>query len=199
MFELSSTVVYPGYGVAKLSREVRKNIGETEFFFYELNFINKDVKVLVPKINFELVGVRLLSDYDLIQEVLLFFLEDYKENWFQDVLMISWNRRSKEYQNKIRVGKIKDIASVYKDLKYIEKMKQLSFGEKSLLAQVENLFCEEIAEIYQRPFVEVVRFISHFVDNCLSEQKRKSYKDYFSCLEKNFDFCTLLEKGDLFF
>ncbi len=196
MFELSSTVVYPGYGVAKLSREVRKNIGETEFFFYELNFINKDVKVLVPKLNFDLVGVRLLSNFEVVQEVLLFFLEEYRENWFQEVIMVSWNRRSKEYQNKIRVGRIREIASVYKDLKYIEKMKQLSFGEKSLLSQVEGLFCEEIAEIYQRPFAEVVRFISVFVDNCFLEHKKKTYKDYFSCLNSKFDFYTLLERGD---
>jgi CarD family transcriptional regulator len=196
MFELSSTVVYPGYGVAKISREVLKNIGETEFYFYELNFINKDVKVLVPKLNLDLVGVRFLSDYSLVQEVLLFFLEDYRENWFQDILMISWNRRSKDYQNKIRSGGLRDIASVYKDLKYIEKMKQLSFGEKSLLLQVESLFCEEIAEIYQRPFSDVVKFVAIFVDSCLSEKKKSFFQEYVS-LGRKFDFHMLFEKGDV--
>lgn len=194
MFELSSTVVYPGYGVAKLSREVRKNIGEAEFFFYELNFINKDVKVLVPKVNFELVGVRLLSDHSVIQELFLFFLEDYKKNWFQEISLISWNRRSKDYQNKIRIGNIRDIASVYKDLKYIEKIKALSFGEKSLLLQVENLLCEEIAEIYKKHFAEVVRFMSSFMENCFSDQEKNKYKSAFSLSQEDFDFNSFFDK-----
>lgn len=168
MFELSATIVYPGYGVAKLSREVAKKIGENEFFFYELNFINKDVKILVPKVNLELVGIRLLSEVTLIQEILFSFLEEYKKTFINDIAIISWNRRSKEYQGKIRKGDIRDLGNILKELKYIEQFKALSFGEKAVLLQVESLFCEEVSEVYKKNFGDIVVFINKFLQDCLS-------------------------------
>jgi CarD family transcriptional regulator len=64
---------------------------------------------------------------------------------YQELTASNWNKRSKEYQCKIRTGSIKQIGEIYRDLKYISHHKELSFGEKNLLLQTEALLAEEIS------------------------------------------------------
>lgn len=181
MFELSNFVVYPAYGVAKITREVVKKIEEKEVYFFELNFISKDVKILIPKDNIDFVGMRKLSSKSFLEEVLKSFFSSYSQSWIDEVGLMSWNRRSKEYQVKIRKGDLADIAKIYRDLKFIEKHKSLSFGEKAILHQVEELFCEEIAYVYEKEYNEVLYFIKLFTMSSLSEFKNNSFiEDIFS-------------------
>jgi CarD family transcriptional regulator len=158
-------VVYPAFGVAKLSREVVKKIDFVEIYFYELNFINKDVKILIPRENINSVGLRNLSSKEEIEDVFKSFFLTYSDSWFNDISLMSWNRRSKDYQAKIRCGNIREMAKIYRDLKYIEKGKILSFGEKNVLNQVEEFLAEEVAVIYEKDIKEVVFFLRDFIAN----------------------------------
>jgi CarD family transcriptional regulator len=169
MFCLNDMVVYPAFGVARLTREVVKKIDKEEIFFYELNFINKDVKILIPKDNINSVGLRNLNDKDYIEDLLKGFFMAYSDSWLNDISLTSWNRRTKDYQSKIRCGNMKDIAKIYRDLKNIEKNKILSFGEKAILNQVEELLCEEISIVYGKDIREVVISIRNFTINSLSK------------------------------
>ena len=130
MFAVSSTVVYPGFGVAKISREIIKEVNGAKLIFYELKFLNKDIRVLIPKDGFVGIGVRKLSTQKEIVEVFDIFCLPFDDDWIEKISIVSWNRRSKDYQNRIKNGNIKDLAIIYRDLKYIEKKKALSFGEK---------------------------------------------------------------------
>ncbi len=165
MFCLNDMVVYPAFGVAKLTREVVKKIERDDIFFYELNFINRDVKILVPKDNINSVGLRALNCKEYIEDVLKGFFMAYDDSWISEISLTSWNRRTKEYQSKIRCGDMREIAKIYRDLKNIERNKVLSFGEKAILNQVEELFCEEIAVVYGREIKEVVLLIRDFTVN----------------------------------
>lgn len=64
-------------------------------------------------------------------------------------LTTNWKQRNKEYQLKIHSGDIKKISEIYRELKNIERYKELSFCEKSLLDHTENLLAEEIALVKQ--------------------------------------------------
>lgn len=188
MFHLNDMVVYPAFGVAKLTREVVKTIERKAIYFYELNFINKDVKVLIPKENINSVGLRNLNNKEYIEEVLKGFFLVYSDSWINEISLTSWNRRTKDYQAKIRCGNMKDIAKIYRDLKNIEKNKILSFGEKAILNQVEELFCEEISIVYEKDIREVVLSIRNFTVNSLI--KNVMIKD---CIEfENIDFPSMI-------
>lgn len=144
MFALNEKVVYPGHGVAQISRIIDKKIENTVICFYELKFLNKEMTVLVPTNNFLSIGVRQLSTNKNIDDVLeLLSLPVGRE--YHDLTASNWNKRSKEYQSKIRTGSIKCIGEIYRDLKYISHHKELSFGEKNLLLQTESLLVEEIS------------------------------------------------------
>lgn len=145
MFDLNDKVVYPGHGVATIARIFEKKIGEQVTVLYELRFLNKDMMIMVPKDRCQEVGIRALSSDETIGEVfdLLTIPSERFKNY--DATAVNWNKRHKEYQNKLRKGSLKEISEIYKDLKTIAKHKELSFGEKTLLSKTESLLAEEIS------------------------------------------------------
>lgn len=144
MFVLDEKVVYPGHGVAKISRIIEKIIAAQKTTFFELKFLNKDMTILVPTDNLSSVGLRRLSSPDCINEILK-FLSDPIFPTQADSNGSNWNKRNKDYQCKLRTGNLRDICKIYRDLKCISLYKELSFGEKSLLQQTEMLLAQEIS------------------------------------------------------
>jgi CarD family transcriptional regulator len=143
-FALNENVVYPSHGVAKIIRIVEKMIAGNCAILYELRFVHKDITILVPTHNLEAIGIRPLSSIEKVNEVFKFLAEPYI--LYADVAATSnWKHRNKEYQSKLRRGSLEDIAIIYKELKGIERHKELSFCEKNLLLQTELLLSEEIA------------------------------------------------------
>jgi CarD family transcriptional regulator len=145
MFSLNEKVVYPGHGVARINRLIKKIMAGKESTFYELAFLSKDVTVLVPTQNAEAVGLRPLSSQEHIKTVLAAIKEPVKRVNQYEPTASNWNKRNKEYQAKLRTGSIKDLLEIYRDLRSIATYKELSFGEKNLLHQAEALLVEEIA------------------------------------------------------
>ncbi len=143
MFNQDQKVVYPGHGVAYIHRIIERRIGGNLTQFYELKFVNKDMTILVPINNIETIGIRKLSSQTDIGDVFKMFDDPIIPR--NQEMVPNWNKRNKEYQGKIRSGKLREICEIYRDLKHIEKHKELSFGEKNLLHQTENLLVEEIS------------------------------------------------------
>ena len=61
----------------------------------------------------------------------------------------TWNRRYREYMEKIKSGSVFEIAEVLRDLIVLKREKELSFGEKNLLVKAEHLLAEEISAAQQ--------------------------------------------------
>ncbi len=143
MFKEKEKVVYPGHGVAIIDRILERKIGGKVTNFFELKFINKDMTILVPIDNSESIGIRRVSSEKDIGTLFKIFSEPVEHHHHE--VALNWNKRNKVYQGKIRSGNIKEIGQIYRDLRYIERQKELSFGEKNLLQQTEALLAEEIA------------------------------------------------------
>jgi len=144
MFSLDEKVVYPGHGVAVISRIVEKKVGGQIIKLYELKFMNADMTVLVPTNNLAVVGIRKLSSNESINTIFE-MLSEPAPQVNGDLTASNWNKRNKEYQCKLRSGNLKEICKIYRDLHYIAEHKELSFGEKGLLQQTESLLAEEIS------------------------------------------------------
>lgn len=145
MFKLHENVVYPGHGVARVSRILEKTIGGSPIIFYELSFISRDVTVLVPTNNADVVGLRALSTPKSIQDIFYTLAEPARKIDYHEFAASSWNKRSKGYQLKLRTGSLRELSEIYRDLRFIGTQKPLSFGEKNLLSQTEALLVEEIS------------------------------------------------------
>lgn len=145
MFALNEKVVYPGHGVAEISRVIEKGVANIATLFYELTFLSKDMTILVPVNNSESAGIRPLSSKEHIQEVLKLFSEPLKKVQTYEFTASNWNKRNKEYQNKLRIGSMQGLSEIYRDLTFVSTYKELSFGEKNLFLQTESLLSEEIS------------------------------------------------------
>jgi CarD family transcriptional regulator len=160
-FNLEEKVVYPGYGVAKVHRIVEKKIAGSTATFYELVFLHRDMTILIPQNNVFVVGIRKLSSTQNIDAIFQMLAEPALVPTI-DVNSSNWNKRNKEYQFKLRSGDIQEIGRIYRDLRSIEKRKELSFGERAMLQQTESLLVEEIAlvrEMHEERAVEDLRSV----------------------------------------
>lgn len=144
MFSQGDKIVYPGHGVAEISRVVEKQFDGKTSKFFELRFVSRDVVILVPVGNAQEIGLRPLSTEEGIRGVLDILCQKI-EPARPDTVVSNWNKRNREYQGKIRSGDLREIGEIYRDLQHISCHKELSFGEKNLLDQTELLLAEEIS------------------------------------------------------
>lgn len=172
MFSKSEKVVYPGHGVAQISRIVEKKIAGNSSNFLELKFLNKDMIILVPIDNASAVGVRKLSSIENINTIFKMISEPSSSMMHSEISATNWNKRNKEYQSKLRTGNLCEICEIYRDLKQIALQKDLSFGEKALLGQTEALLVEEIALVKNITENDVMLELRSLTDNiCLSSKR----------------------------
>lgn len=158
-FELHEKVVYPSHGVAKINRILEKTISGKTTTLYELKFLNKEMTVLVPVNNFDVIGIRRLSSSETIDSLFKVLGEPPKRILLPEAAASNWKHRNKMYQLKLRNGSLNDIGEIYRDLKYIEQCKELSFCEKNLLLQVEGLLSEEIALVRKCSEEKAIEFV----------------------------------------
>lgn len=149
MFTLNEKVVYPGYGVATVTKIIERNIDLEVVPFYELHLLQKNIKILVPVKSAELIGIRNLESKENISLLMAHLAEPHMYGARGKHSVNNWNKRNKEYQLKLRTGKLKDLSDIYKDLQHIAQLKELSFGEKHILRQTEALLVEEISIVKQ--------------------------------------------------
>lgn len=144
-FTVDDKVVYPGHGVATITRIVEKTVGSEIVKFFELKFLSKDMTILVPTLNFIAAGIRPVSTSISITSLFKKLSEPVREIPSYELTASNWNKRNKEYQLKIRSGDLFELSEIYRELNHISLQKELSFGEKTLLHQTEALLAEEIS------------------------------------------------------
>ena len=57
----------------------------------------------------------------------------------------TWNRRYREYTEKIKTGGVFEVAEVLRDLCVLRMTKELSFGERKMLDTARGLLIKELA------------------------------------------------------
>ena len=71
------------------------------------------------------------------------------------VSQTTWNRRFREFNDKLRTGSVSDIAEVLRDLCSLKGDKELSFGEKKMLDKALSMIVAEISAACSRSEEEV--------------------------------------------
>jgi CarD family transcriptional regulator len=95
---------------------------------------------MVPTSNAGSVGLRDLINAKQVKEV-------YSILKSRDIPRDTqtWNRRYREYMEKIKTGSIFEIAEVLRDLSVLRLTKELSFGERKMLETARGLLSKELA------------------------------------------------------
>ncbi|HYV58071.1 MAG TPA: CarD family transcriptional regulator [Candidatus Nitrosopolaris sp.] len=139
-FKVGEKVVYPAHGVGVIEGVQTKVISGSERKFYMLRIIDSDMTIMIPTENVQSVGLRRIIGKDMVAKVYR-ILRDKKVEIDQQ----TWNRRYREYTEKIKTGSVLEIAKVLRDLFVLKGDKELSFGERKMLDTARNLLVKELA------------------------------------------------------
>ena len=138
-YKIGEKVVYPNHGVG-IIEQINYGVlnGKTEKY-YMIRILSSGLKVMVPHINADAVGLR-----PVIRSVettkVLGFLEKGKLNSHPD-----WKHRFKENSERMRTGSLLEVAVVLKSLVALSRTKPLSFREKKMLDRAKFLLISEMA------------------------------------------------------
>ncbi len=140
MIKVGDIIVYPAHGVAEIEAIEEREISGTKMTFFILKILDSEMTVMIPVSNVNNVGIRSLVDEEGIRKVVGILHE-------KDVTIDNqtWNRRYREYMDKIKSGSLFEIAEVLRDLNILKRGKDLSFGERKMYDTAKNLLLNEIS------------------------------------------------------
>lgn len=140
MFKIGDLAVYPAHGVGKIESVETKTIGGNKQDFYIMRILENDMKIMIPIQNAEAVGLRQLINAEDIPKV-------YEILRTREISVNggTWNRRYREYMEKIKTGSIYELAEVLRDLTVLKGDKELSFGERKMLDTARSLLLKELS------------------------------------------------------
>ena len=139
-FRIGDKAVYPAHGVAEITSIETKEISGQRQTFYMLQVMETGMTLMVPTSKVATVGLRQVVGKSEVKEV-------YDILKSRDITLDgqTWNRRYREYMEKIKTGSVFEIAEVLRDLSLLKNGKDLSFGERKMLDHARSLLVRELA------------------------------------------------------
>ena len=160
IFRIGDLAVYPAHGVGRIESIETKSIGGKRQDFYIMRILDNEMKIMIPIPNAQAVGLRGLIGMDDIPRV-------YNILKTREISVNggTWNRRYREYMEKIKTGSIYELAEVLRDLTVLKSDKELSFGERKMLDTARTLLLKELSivqevseEDIEREILEVLKW-----------------------------------------
>ena len=162
MFKVGDKAVYPAHGVGVIESIESRRVDEGENSYYILRIMDNDLTIMIPTENAKTVGLRETIPQECIPEL----YEKLRAGNGTVAVNQTWNRRYREYMDKIKTGSVFAVAEVLSDLFHLKEDKELSFGERKMLDMALNLLVREIAAVEDEPEEAVEENIRHiFSDN----------------------------------
>ena len=140
MFKVGDLAVYPAHGVGLIERIESQEISDCRQDFYVMRILDNDMIIMIPTNNVENVGLR-----EIIEHAEVATLYSILKKRDVPIDNQTWNRRYREYMDKIKTGSVFEVAEVYRDLLILKIEKDLSFGERKMLDTARNLLVKEIS------------------------------------------------------
>ncbi|MCX8043261.1 MAG: CarD family transcriptional regulator [Desulfobacterota bacterium] len=162
MFKVGDKAVYPTHGVGVIEAiEERELAKDKKQKFYVLRILGNGMTIMIPTDKVDQVGLRsVISTKEALKVYKI--LKDKKT---KTVDSQTWNRRYREYMERIKTGSVYEVASVLRDLFLLKVGKELSFGERRLMDIAKNLLVKELAIAQKLPEHHVERNITSIFEN----------------------------------
>ena len=95
---------------------------------------------MIPTASSRNVGLRAIVGRGQVDAVIQ-ILEDRTV----EIETQTWNRRYRDYMDKIKTGSVYEVAAVLRDLFLLSVDKDLSYGERKMLDTAKNLLVKELS------------------------------------------------------
>ena len=141
MFKIGDLAVYPAHGVGVIERIEQRKISDCQENFFVMRILENNMIIMIPSSNVANVGLRQIIDRKEVAKV--FSILQERDSCVDDNQ--TWNRRYRDYMEKIKSGSVYEVAEVFRDLTNIKQDKELSFGERKMLDTARSLLIKEIS------------------------------------------------------
>ncbi len=140
MFKVGDLAVYPAQGVGRIEAIETREISGQKQDYYIMKILENNMTIMIPVNNVETVGVRDIINNEEVAKVYAIMKK-------RDIPADNqtWNRRYREYMEKIKTGSVYEVAEVLRDLYLLKVDKELSFGERKMLDTAQSLLLTELS------------------------------------------------------
>lgn len=139
-FEIGSKAVVPNLGVGIVTKIDSLDIESVSYDVYVIKILDDGSTYLSPVSNTGENGVREVIPAEAVEKVYEVLADRSTPADKQ-----TWNRRYREYLNRIKSGDLLEIATVLRDLSLLRAQKTLSFGERKMYDQALSLITQEVS------------------------------------------------------
>jgi CarD family transcriptional regulator len=150
MFKTGEVAVYPGHGVGRIESIEEKEFSGTKQAFYIMRILDTDMTIMIPVDGEKNAGLRCIINTKEVAKVYE-ILRD--RNIGHD--NAPWNRRYKDYMERIKSGSIFEVATVLRELYSLRVDKELSFGEKKMFEIARNLIKKELSIALDKEEIQI--------------------------------------------
>ena len=174
MFQIGEVAVYPGHGVGRIESIEEKEFSGTKQSFYIIRILDTDMTIMIPIDGAQNAGLRCVIESNKVTKVYEILKE---KNVTYD--NSPWNRRYKEYMERIKSGSIYEVATVLKELYNLRHWKELSFGEKKMFEIARGLITKELSIALSKEEMKIEREIDKIfsaIENSSNELKSATNK-----------------------
>ena len=140
-FQVGDLAVYPAHGVGEIQAIESRVVNGEKHDFYIMKVLENGMVIMIPTRNVESVGLRdIISKKDIPK---IYAVMKSRKDGLPDNQ--TWNRRYRDYMEKIKTGSLFDVAEVFRDLSLLKLTKDLSFGERKLYDTAQVLLVRELS------------------------------------------------------
>jgi CarD family transcriptional regulator len=150
MFQVGQLAVYPAHGVGRIESVQEREVSGTPSEFYIMRLIDTDMIIMIPTNNARNIGLRDVIDNQAVSQVY-----DILRSRPGRLNNQTWNRRYRDYMDKIKTGSPFRVAEVLRDLTLLKSEKDLSFGERKMLDTAKNLLIKELSLVNEKEETEI--------------------------------------------
>jgi CarD family transcriptional regulator len=140
-FKANEYVVYPAHGVGQIVAVEEQEVAGFRLELFVITFVKDKMMLRVPVGKASSVGMRKLSDPDLVKRALDTLLGRAR------IKRTMWSRRAQEYEAKINSGDLIAIAEVVRDLYRSEAQPEQSYSERQLYEAALDRMAREVAVV----------------------------------------------------
>ena len=138
MFSKGDKIVYPLYGAGVIEDLTQKEIDGNQQWYYVLRIPVGNLKIMISAGKAETLGIREIYDKDEIMGIISGVANrpiDMPDNW---------NQRYKENMERIKSGKLDEVALVFRNLRERERERGLSTAEKKMMTNAKQIILSEL-------------------------------------------------------
>jgi CarD family transcriptional regulator len=140
-FKVGDLAVYPAHGVGRIEAIESRVVNGEKHDFYIMKILENNMVIMIPTWNVDSVGLRDIISQKEIPKI-MDVMSSKKELAIDNQ---TWNRRYREYMDKIKTGSLYEVAEVFRDLSLLKLTKDLSFGERKLYDTAHTLLIKELS------------------------------------------------------